>query len=184
MPNRESTPPRSIGVVYVLTQNVTTHTLVSMKTNLRDAIKQTRPFSSLEQEAYLSLGRTCATLEHAVAEALKPHDITPTQFNVLRILRGAGEKGLCRSEIMERMIARVPDATRLLDRMEAAGLIARARGEADRRFVTTRISDEGLRVVEDATDAVMAVHRRQFATLDGDRLKVLVELLGLVREAT
>jgi DNA-binding MarR family transcriptional regulator len=154
-----------------------------MNSRLRDEIKQTRPFSNLEQEAYLSLGRTWAVLEHAVAEALKPHDITPTQFNVLRILRGAGEKGLCRSEITERMIARVPDATRLLDRMDAAGLITRARDEVDRRFVTTRISDEGLRVVEDATEAVMAVHRRQFAALDGERLKMLVGLLGLVRES-
>jgi DNA-binding MarR family transcriptional regulator len=89
-----------------------------MSTDLRDEIKHRRPFSSLEQEAHLSLGRTWALLEHAVADALKPYQVTPTQFNVLRILRGAGEQGLCRSEIVDRMIAPVPDATRLLDRME------------------------------------------------------------------
>jgi DNA-binding MarR family transcriptional regulator len=154
-----------------------------MSMSLRDQIKQTRPFSSLEQEAYLSLGRTWAGLEHELAEVLKAHDVTPTQYNVLRILRGAGEKGLCRSEIMERMITRVPDATRLLDRMEAAGLIARTRDAEDRRFVTTRITQEGLCVVEAAAEAVMALHRRQFAALDGERLKELVELLRLVRES-
>lgn len=78
-----------------------------MTRRLRDEIKQTRPFASREQEAYLSVGRTWSVLEHALSEALKPHGITPTQYNVLRILRGAGERGLCRSEVMERMIARV-----------------------------------------------------------------------------
>lgn len=155
-----------------------------MSKNLRDEIKQTRPFASLEQEAYLSLGRTWAVLEHTVAEALKPYGVTPTQYNVLRILRWAGKTGLCRSEIMERMIARVPDATRLLDRMEAAGLIGRERSTEDRRFVTTRITDEGLRVVGGAETAVTALHGKQFATLEGEQLERLIELLGLVREST
>lgn len=154
-----------------------------MSTRLRDEIKQTRPFASLEQEAYLSLGRTWALLEHATAEALKPHGITPTQYNVLRILRGAGEKGLCRNEVMERMIARVPDATRLLDRMEAAGLIARERSREDRRFVTTRITEEGLGLLAALDDAVVELHRRQFATLDGEALRGLIDLLGLLRES-
>lgn len=153
-----------------------------MSTNLRDEIKQTRPFSSLEQEAYLSLGRTWAGLEHELAEALKAHDVTPTQYNVLRILRGAGEKGLCRSEIMERMIARVPDATRLLDRMEAAGLIERERSSEDRRFVTTQITRDGLRVVAAAEAAVMALHRRQFTAVGEEDLRQLVRILELVRD--
>jgi DNA-binding MarR family transcriptional regulator len=152
-----------------------------MDTNLRDEIRQTRPFSSLEQEAYLSLGRSWAVLEHMVAEALRPYGVTPTQYNVLRILRGAGEDGLCRSEIMERMIARVPDATRLLDRMEAAGLIERERSAEDRRFVTTRITAEGLQVAGAAEESVTALHREQFAALGRDQLKELIELLGLVR---
>lgn len=154
-----------------------------MSTRLRDEIKQTRPFSSLEQEAYLSLGRTWAVLEHATAEALKPHGITPTQYNVLRILRGAGEKGLCRSEVMERMIARVPDATRLLDRMEAADLIVRQRSTEDRRFVTTRISDEGLRLLDELDGEVLQLHQRQFAALDEKGLRELIELLGHARQS-
>lgn len=154
-----------------------------MSKGLREEIKQTRPFASLEQEAYLSLGRTWAVLEHALAEALRPHGITPTQYNVLRILRGAGAPGLCRSEVMERMIARVPDATRLLDRMEASGLIERERSAEDRRFVTTRITGEGLRLLGELDEPVLALHRRQFAALDEEGLRSLVEQLGLARQS-
>jgi len=152
-----------------------------MSKRLRDEIKQTRPFSSLEQEAFLSIGRTWAILDHGMAEALKPYGITPTQYNVLRILRGAGERGLCRVEIMERMIAQVPDATRLLDRVEAAGLIERERSEEDRRFVTTRITEAGLRLLESLDEAVPALHHRQFAALDEEGLRTLIDLLGRVR---
>jgi DNA-binding MarR family transcriptional regulator len=152
-----------------------------MTTRLRDEIKQTRPFSSLEQEAYLGLGRTWSVLEHGLAEELKPHGITPTQYNVLRILRGAGPKGLCRSEVMERMIARVPDATRLLDRLESAGLIDRQRDPEDRRFVTTRITKEGVRVLAELDDAVLELHRRQFTALEETDLRHLIDLLELTR---
>lgn len=154
-----------------------------MTARLQDEIKQTRPFASLEQEAFLSLGRTWAILDHALAEALKPHGITPTQYNVLRILRGAGEAGLCRGEVMERMIARVPDATRLLDRLEAAGLIARVRSAEDRRFVTTHITEAGLRLLTELDDVVLACHRRHFEALDDAALRGLIEMLGLVRES-
>jgi len=155
--------------------------MFTMSMQLRDEIRQTRPFTSLEQEAYLSLGRTWALLEHSTAESLKLHEITPTQYNVLRILRGAGVQGLCRGEVMERMIARVPDATRLLDRMEAAGLIARERSREDRRFVTTRITEEGLRLLAGLDDAMTELHRRQFAMLDEEALRGLIDLLGNVR---
>ena len=83
---------------------------------------------------------------------------------------------------MERMIARVPDATRLLDRMEAAGLIARARDSDDRRFVTTRITDEGLRLVAEAEDPVMEMHRRQFNAVEDADLRQLLRILELVRD--
>lgn len=152
-----------------------------MRTNLQSEIRQTRPFASLPQEAYLSLGRTWARLEHELGEALKPFGVTPTQYNVLRILKGAGRKGLCRSEIMDRMIARVPDATRLLDRMEAAGLIARARDGEDRRFVTTRITDVGSRLVTEAEGHVVAVHGEQFGGVEERHLQQLVRTLEQVR---
>jgi DNA-binding MarR family transcriptional regulator len=151
-------------------------------TSLRDEIKQTRPFSSLEQEAFLSLGRTWSMLEHGMLEVLKPYGSTPTQYNVLRILRGAGGAGLCRNEVMERMIARVPDATRLLDRMESAGLIERHRDGSDRRFVNTRITKDGLRLLGELETAVAALHARQFTALEDKDLKRLIELLALSRE--
>jgi DNA-binding MarR family transcriptional regulator len=154
-----------------------------MATTVRDEIKQTRPFASAEQEAHVSLGRTWAVLEHAFSDALKPHGITPTQFNVLRILRGAGEKGLCRGEVMERMITRVPDATRLLDRMESAGLIGRRRDTSDRRFVTTTITEAGLRLLDELDEPVQALHRRHFRKLDPAEMRVLIELLDRIRGA-
>jgi DNA-binding MarR family transcriptional regulator len=152
-----------------------------MSHQLRDEIKQSRPFSSLEQEAYLNLGRTWASLEHELGEVLREHGITPTQYNVLRILRGAGERGLCRSEIIERMITRVPDATRLLDRMEAAGLIARARDAEDRRFVTTRITEAGLARVAEAETSVLEAHGRQFGSIPPADLRELIRILELAR---
>ena len=157
--------------------------MVFMNTELREEIKQTRPFESLAQEAFLSMGRTWSVLEHAVTEALKPYGITPTQYNVLRILRGAGEKGLCRNDVMERMIARVPDATRLLDRMEAAGLIVRQRSSEDRRFVHARITDEGLEILAELDQPIRELHDRQFAELDDEGLQGLIELLGQVRQS-
>jgi DNA-binding MarR family transcriptional regulator len=154
-----------------------------MGTRLQDEIQQTRPFASPEQEAYLGILRTAAALDHATAEALRPYDITPTQYNVLRILRGAGERGLCRNEVRERMIARVPDATRLLDRMEAAGLIRRERDTEDRRFVTTRISESGLQLLEELEGPIQAMHRAHLGHLDRAELATLVDLLDRVREA-
>jgi DNA-binding MarR family transcriptional regulator len=154
-----------------------------MSRDLQTEIKQTRPFASLTQEAYLSLGRTWARLEHEMGDALKPFGVTPTQYNVLRILKGAGSKGLCRSEIMDRMIARVPDATRLLDRMEAAGLIVRARDAEDRRFVTTRITNEGVRIVAETEEPVMALHEAQFEGVTERDLRHLVKVLAQVRDA-
>ncbi|HET8653894.1 MAG TPA: MarR family transcriptional regulator [Longimicrobiaceae bacterium] len=153
-----------------------------MGVRLGDEIRQTKPFGSAEQEAHLSIGRTAAALEHAVSEALRPYGITPTQYNVLRILRGAGENGLCRREVTERMVAQVPDATRLLDRMEAAGLIQRSRDATDRRFVTTRISEEGLKLVGELDEPMQALHRRHLGHLSERDLRTLIDLLGRIRQ--
>ncbi len=153
-----------------------------MAPDLRTELRMSRPFSSPEQEAFLSIGRTWAVLEHGFSEALKPYGITTTQYNVLRILRGAGEGGLCRAEVMERMIAQVPDATRLLDRMEAAGLIARQRSSEDRRFVTTRITPEGAALLERLDEPVCELHRQHLASLKKEDLRALIDLLARVRD--
>ena len=117
------------------------------KSSLATTLKQNRPFVSLEQEVYLSILRTASELSYAVEQFFRLFDITPSQFNVLRILRGAGEDGLCRNEISERMVTATPDMTRLLDRMEKAGWVTRERAEEDRRQVSTHITKSGMELL-------------------------------------
>jgi len=118
------------------------------KFSLATALKQTRPFVSLEQETYLSILRTASELSYAVDQFFRPFGITPSQYNVLRILRGAGADGLCRNEISERMVTATPDMSRLLDRMERAGWVKRERAEDDRRQVSTYITKSGMELLE------------------------------------
>jgi DNA-binding MarR family transcriptional regulator len=155
-----------------------------MANGLRDELKQGRPFRSLEEEALLSIVRTAAVFEHDLAQALRPYGITPTQYNVLRILRGAGDEGLCRNEVGERLVRRVPDVTRLLDRMEEMGLITRARQGADRRYVTTRIAAAGLALVERIDGDICGIHRAELGHLDEPSLRKLIGLLSRVRSRT
>ena len=152
-----------------------------MSNTLRDEIKQAKPFESLEQEAMLSIERTAAVLGHASAEVFKGHGITPTQYNVLRILRGAGKAGLCRNDVRERLVAQVPDVTRLLDRLEEAGLVERQRDNPDRRLVTTRISTAGLALLRSLDAPVTAMHKRHLGHLTEKQLRTLTELLALAR---
>lgn len=153
-----------------------------MSSTLREEIKQTRPFASLEQEAMLSIQRTDALLGYSIIETLKPFGVTPTQYNVLRILRGAGPNGLCREDIRTRLIAQVPDVTRLLDRMEQAGLVGRERDSADRRLVTTRITPKGLRLLEDLTEPIAKGHENQLGHLTKTELRSLIRLLAKARQ--
>jgi DNA-binding MarR family transcriptional regulator len=150
---------------------------------LRDEIKQQKPFASLEQEAMLSIERTAAVIGHGFADALKSFGVTPTQYNVLRILRGAGPMGLCRNEVRERLVAEVPDVTRLLDRMEDAGLIGRERDSTDRRLVTTRITAAGLRLLDKMDVPVAEMHARQLGHLTRAQLRTLIDLLALARSS-
>ena len=154
-----------------------------MPISLRAEIKQTKPFESLEQEAQLSIERTAAVLGHALAEAFKPYGITATQYNVLRILRGAGKGGLCRNEVRDRLISQMPDVTRLLDRMEDSGLIERERSSEDRRLVSTRITSAGTALLHKLDGPIAEVHRRHLGHMSQKQLKTLVELLALAREA-
>jgi DNA-binding MarR family transcriptional regulator len=150
---------------------------------LRDELKMSRPFKSVEEEAILSIARTAAVIEHAGADALKPFNLTITQYNVLRILRGAGSEGLCRNEVGQRLVTKVPDVTRLLDRMEASGLIVRQRGGQDRRFVTTQITEKGLKLLEKIDRELPAMHGRQVGHVSQKRLKQLINILEEVRSA-
>ncbi len=148
---------------------------------LQEDLKQTKPFKCVEEEAYLSIVRTAAVLEHAFAQALKRFNLTPTQYNVLRMLRGAGEQGLCRSEVGERLVTNVPDVTRLLDRMEETGLIVRRRSESDRRYVTARIAPRGLELVNRLDAKIAAIHQERLGHVGKRSLRSLVDLLTSVR---
>jgi DNA-binding MarR family transcriptional regulator len=145
-------------------------------------IRQSRPFDSLEAEAAVNLLRTADTAQRMWAAALKPHSLSPEQYNVLRILRGAGREGLPCGEIAARMVTHDPDMTRLLDRLEARGLIGRARDTRDRRIVTTRIRPEGLRLLDRLDAPLTEVNERLVGHLGPRRLRTLVALLEAVRE--
>lgn len=152
-----------------------------MPTDLKSEIRQTKPFPSRYEEAALNLRRTEAVLGEAFDRTLAPFGISATQYNVLRILRGAGAAGLCRNEIRDRLISRMPDVTRLLDRMEEAGLITRTRSATDRRMVFTLITDSGRELV-DALDApVAAAHATRLGHLSDEQLQTLIDLLELAR---
>lgn len=149
---------------------------------LQDELRQAKPFRAVEEEAYLSIVRTAALLEHTLAQALKPLELTPTQYNVLSILRGAGGEGLCRNEIGCRLVTAMPDVTRLLDRMEDTGLIVRERSRDDRRMVATKLTKKGLDLVSKADAKVLEAHEQQFKGIDRKGLRSLVALLAGVRE--
>ncbi len=153
-----------------------------MSGKIEAEIKQTRPFARLEDEAFVNLIRTADRLMAAEAQAMKPWDISPTQYNVLRILRGAGEDGLCCGEVGERMITRDPDITRLLDRMETRGLVTRARDRKDRRVITVRISESGMRTLREMQPEMEAFSRRHLGRLGAQKLRTLIELLEQARE--
>lgn len=153
-----------------------------MTSILQAELKQHKPFKSLKEEAHLSIQRTAALLEHAFETALKPHRITGTQYNVLRILRGSEPDGLCRNEVGTRLVRPVPDVTRLLDRLEAAKLIGRQRGGEDRRYVVTRITKAGLRLLDQVQQRIDGIHEEQLGHLDEAQLRQLVALLAVVRE--
>lgn len=144
-------------------------------------LKQTRPLESAEVEAYINVLRTADALLRGSEEILNRAGLSGAQYNVLRILRGAGPEGLACREIGARMIARDPDITRLLDRLEGGRLVSRKRGEKDRRVVTTRITAEGLRLLKGLDRPVREVHERQLGHLGHRRLKALIELLEAVR---
>jgi DNA-binding MarR family transcriptional regulator len=148
----------------------------------RNIAKKTRaPQTPLEAQVFVNLLRTADALARGAEALLKPAGLSGAQYNVLRILRGAGTEGLACREVGCRLISRDPDITRLMDRLESRGLIARARGEEDRRVVKTRITAEGLRVLGGLDAPVEKLHRRQLHHLPPRELRQLSRLLEQVR---
>jgi DNA-binding MarR family transcriptional regulator len=153
-----------------------------MPGKLQAEIEQAKPFVGAEVEAFLNVVRTADRLMRSVDLLMKRHGLTSAQYNVLRILRGAGTDGANGREIAERMINTEPDITRLLDRMEKRGVIRRRRHEKDRRFVTAWIAESGLAILAALDEPIAQLHRRQFARLSEAEIASIVAGLEKVRE--
>ncbi|MGE0433588.1 MAG: MarR family winged helix-turn-helix transcriptional regulator [Planctomycetota bacterium] len=148
---------------------------------LKAEIQQQQPFNSLEEEAFLNLLRTASVLGAGVQETLRRVGLSQPQFNVLRILRGAPE-GLSGKEVGKRMVSRVPDVPRLLDRLERDGMIRRVRSESDRRVVLTFITDAGSHLLDQLEEPIPAVLITRMAHMTREQIEQLIELLELARE--
>jgi DNA-binding MarR family transcriptional regulator len=140
----------------------------------------TKPQTTTEEAVFLELSRTTDLLSRHLAVLLKPEDLSSTQYNVLRILRGAPE-GLPCGEIASRMITRDPDITRLLDRLEKRTLISRCRETTDRRTVRVRITPDGLNLLARLDQPVQQAHRQLLGHLGPQRLRELTVLLQAAR---
>lgn len=152
-----------------------------MLRGLQAEIKQTKPFRSLEDEAYLNLLRTADALLRKEVELLKEFGLSPTQYNALRILRGAGDEGVTCGELSDRMLTKDPDVTRLIDRLEGRGLLQRARSDQDRRVVRTRITAAGLDVLARLDEPSDRWTRGQLGHLTKTELREFIRLLERAR---
>ena len=130
----------------------------------------------------LNILRTSDVMTQLLTDLLKPSGLSPTQYNVLRILRGASCKGVCCREIGERLITRDPDVTRLIDRLEKRNLLLRTRDKEDRRFVTIQLTPGGLELVNQLDEPIEKWNRKLMRNISRGDTKVLIELLEQLRE--
>jgi MarR family transcriptional regulator, organic hydroperoxide resistance regulator len=150
---------------------------------IQQEIKQTRPFPTRSDEAAVALMRTADMIRRAVAAVVEPAGITPQQYNVLRILRGAADAGLPTLEIAERMIEETPGITRLIDRLETKGLVSRERCATDRRQVFCRITAAGLDLLERLDEPIRQADTEALQSLGNHDLEQLIALLDKTRNA-
>ena len=152
-------------------------------TTVAEEIKQTRPFKTQREEASVALLRTADLMRRNIAVVVEAHGITGQQYNVMRILRGAGERGLPTLEIAERMIEQTPGITRLIDRLEAKKFVSRERCPTDRRQIFCRITKTGLALVNALDEPIRVAEEKALADLDARELKSLVNLLDRTRDS-
>lgn len=152
-----------------------------MTTSSATAPRSTRRFDSIEQEAYLHLWRTYDRLKALEDELFEPFGLSAQQYNALRLLRAASPDALTVQGLAARLISRAPDMTRLLDRLEERGLIARCRRRSNRRIVDVSLTEQGRQLLDELAERVRACHRRQLGHLSEEQLRALVELLSLAR---
>jgi MarR family transcriptional regulator, organic hydroperoxide resistance regulator len=148
---------------------------------LQAELRQTKSFSSIHAEAFLNLVRTAEQMQHALRTKLKPYALTETQYNALRILRGAGASGLTCAEIAERLVSQDPDITRLVERLQRQGLVRRERGAKDRRVVLTKITTSGLDRLKEADPVMNSTVHALLSHLSQSELKTMIDLLERAR---
>jgi DNA-binding MarR family transcriptional regulator len=148
---------------------------------LQHELKKKHPFESAEQEAMLSIVRTSDQLGIRGARLLREHGLTPSQYNVLRILRGEG-KPLPILEIASRTITVVPGITGLIDRLEQAGFVNRVRCQEDRRVIYVALTERGTSTLAALDEPIDRLHRSLLGHLSQDELKELIRLLAKIRE--
>lgn len=151
------------------------------KSLLQEEIRQSKPFKSSAHEAFVDLLKTTDVVRRKVAVVVERYGLTMQQYNVLRILRGAGTEGLPTLAIAERMIERHPGITRLLDRLEKKGFVCRERMKADRRQVRCWITPKGTELLEKVTTEVEAVVEQIMNVLDDQEKLLLIGLLDRLR---
>lgn len=145
-------------------------------------LQPAKPFLHAEEELFLNIQRTADALMQELLDVLRPYGLSATQYNVLRILRGAGELGVTCKDIGSRMITRDPDITRLLDRLERRNLITRNRAKEDRRFVAIHITPEGLTLLRKLDEPVGDKQVQLMRHIDPQRLPVAIEILEQLRD--
>ena len=148
---------------------------------LQTEIKQTKPFASPEEEAYLNLLRSHGILLGFQATLMKSHGLSHPQYNVMRILRGAGTAGLHCLEISDRMVTRVPDITRLLDRLDKSDLILRTRSREDRRVVNVKLTAKGTKLLKSLDKPVQQTLKEALGHMNRGELNELSRLLEKAR---
>ena len=149
--------------------------------SLKYEIQQTKPFHSLRHEAVLGLLKTSDLVRRVISSVVEPAGITMQQYNVLRILRGAGDRALPTLEIRARMIEQTPGITRLLDKLEGRGWVTRNRHGGDRRQVLCRITPQGKALVDGLDDAVDAIYDRLLGTVSDPDVESLVRAMDQLR---
>ena len=154
-----------------------------MASKLQSELKQSRPFPNLETEVVLNVVRTHEVLRAPHDALMKEHALSGPTYNVLRILRGAGNTGLSCGDISERMVTRVPDVTRLLDRLLDRGLVQRERSEEDRRVVLSRITERGLDVLAELDEPITELQKSLLAHMSRGELEQFLRLMERVRES-
>jgi DNA-binding MarR family transcriptional regulator len=149
---------------------------------LQRELRQNRPFASVAQEALLGILRTADHVAREMAQLIEPAGVTLQQYNVLRILRGAGDTGLPTLEIADRMVERTPGITRLLDRLEAKHLVRRLRCPKDRRQMLCWITDEGLSLLASLDAPVEGANAALVTGMALEAQGQLIDLLGHIRQ--